>query len=285
MTKEYSVLRFVHLTDPHLMPAGEPLYGSDPAARLAAAFAHVSEHAKEARCVVLTGDLAHGGRPESYAVLAGLLRDLAIPCHLMVGNHDDRAALRRQFPDLPGAENEHLQYAVDYEEASFLLLDTLKDDDHQGALCEDRLDWLEAALAERAGRTVFLFLHHPPFRLEGGDRFAEILGRHAIAHMFYGHIHRPMHGAWRGIGFTCQRGTNHQIHMTVTPSPGPMIGSQEPPAYGLVTLREEGLVHVHDQHFLDDSPRFRLRNRLARAAGDIDELVEAVAADSDSKVR
>ena len=274
-----AVLRFVHVTDPHLMPPGTPLYGSHPAERLAAAFAHIAAHAEEARCVVLTGDLAHGGRSEGYAVLADLLRELSIPCHLLVGNHDNRETLRRQFPDLPGDGNDHLQYAVDYGEASLVMLDTLKDDDHQGALCEARLDWLETTLAARTGRTVLLFLHHPPFRLEGGERFAEILARHPVAHMFYGHIHRPMHGSWRGIGFSCQRGTNHQIHMTVTPSPGPMIGSQEPPAYGLITLRE-GLVHVHDQHFLDDSPRFRLRNRQARSAADLDELAAAVSDDA-----
>ena len=221
------------------------------------------------------------GRPAAYAVLAELLAGLSVPCHLMVGNHDDRTALRRHFPDLPGEGNAHLQYVVDYDEASLVMLDTMMEDDHQGELCDARLDWLEETLGRLTGRTVFLFLHHPPFRLKGGERFAEILGRHAIAHMFYGHIHRPMHGAWNGIGFTCQRGTNHQIHMTVTPSPGPMIGSQEPPAYGLVTLRD-GLVHVHDQHFLDESPRFRLRNRQAREAADFDELAAAVAADAAS---
>jgi 3',5'-cyclic AMP phosphodiesterase CpdA len=272
-------MRFVHLTDPHLTPPGTALYGSDPAARLAAAIAHINEHALEAECVVLTGDLAHQGRAESYAVLAELLSGLRPPCHLLVGNHDDRANLRRQFPELAGEGNEFLHYAVDYGAHRFVMLDTLLDDSHQGGLCENRLDWLAATLEEAAGRPVFLFLHHPPFRLEGGERFAEILASHDIRHMFYGHIHRPMHGAWNGIGFTCQRGTNHQIHMTVTPSPGPMIGCHEPPAYGLITLRD-GLVHVHDQHFLDDSPRFRLRNRRAREASDLDELAAAAAADA-----
>ena len=36
--------KLIHLTDPHLMPPGKPLYGLDPEAGLAAAISHIAAH-------------------------------------------------------------------------------------------------------------------------------------------------------------------------------------------------------------------------------------------------
>ena len=46
--------------------------------------------------------------------------------------------------------------------------------------------------------------------LADGEILGEILNSHAnVKHLFCGHLHRPLHGAWRGIPFSCQPSTVH----------------------------------------------------------------------------
>ena len=90
-------LSFIHLTDLHLVAPGEVLYGLDPAVRLQAAVESIiSRHgpgcAAPAEFAVITGDLAHLGEVAAYEALKEILRPLPFPCHLLLGNHDDRGA-------------------------------------------------------------------------------------------------------------------------------------------------------------------------------------------------
>jgi 3',5'-cyclic-AMP phosphodiesterase len=63
------VLKVMHLTDPHLTPPGETIFGLDPNARLQAAIADINAYHRDAALVLLTGDLSQDGNPESYAAL------------------------------------------------------------------------------------------------------------------------------------------------------------------------------------------------------------------------
>ena len=105
---------------------------------------------------------------------------------------------------------------------------------------------------------VYLFMHHPPFSVglpcvdrlglgTDGKRLAEVVVPHAnIRHLFFGHVHRPVTGSWRGIPYSTMRGTNHQVPfdfdaVEVVPK------SHEQPAYAVVFLEEhQTTVHFHD---------------------------------------
>jgi len=52
-------VKFIHLTDPHVISGGLPLYGRDPAAGLAAAVADINARHADAEMVVMTGDLTN----------------------------------------------------------------------------------------------------------------------------------------------------------------------------------------------------------------------------------
>ena len=67
------MLKLLQITDCHLVPPGGTLFGSDPNARLAAAFADINRNHPDAALCVLTGDIAHDGDRPSYAVLRDLL--------------------------------------------------------------------------------------------------------------------------------------------------------------------------------------------------------------------
>ena len=83
-------MKFVILTDTHLVPAGRLLYALDPAARLAAAVQAINREHDGLAFVIVTGDLAHWGEQGAYEELKERLTGLRVPAVLMMGNHDRR---------------------------------------------------------------------------------------------------------------------------------------------------------------------------------------------------
>lgn len=261
-------MKFIHLTDTHVVGAGLSLYGGNPARRLARAVDSINAEHADAEFVVVTGDLTHWGEPDAYDVLAGELARLVVPVRPMVGNHDDTPAFARAFPAVGRDPAGFVQYAEDRDGTLCLFLDTTERGTHAGQYCRARLDWLAARLGEGTG-PVLLFMHHPPFdlgiaaldriRMRDDAAFFEVLRPHAhrIRHLFIGHVHRAAFGNWRGLSFSTMRGLNHQVALELDPGSRTIPGSFEPPAYGVVLLDDERvIVHLHD--FADASPRFRL---------------------------
>ncbi len=82
-----------------------------------------------------------------------------------------------------------------------------------------------------------------------------------LRHLFFGHVHRPVSGSWRGVPFSALRSTVHQVALDwETEYPVPY--TLETPGYNVIFLEpDKTVVHHHD--FLDDSrlppaPRSRL---------------------------
>ncbi len=248
-------MKIIQVTDLHLVAPGERLHGLDPLGRLDAALADIAAHHGDAALVVFSGDLADAGAPAAYEALRDRLARFPVPVRLMLGNHDDRAAFRAVFPEVP-VEHGFVQTVVDTGEGRLILLDTLDQGAVPGRLCDDRLAWLDARLAEAAGRPVYIFLHHPPFRLHmpvldavrllDDQAFLAACRRHGdIRHVFAGHVHRPVTGSWQGLTFSALRGTNHQSSFDFTTGQGATI--EEPPAYAVILIDAAGVVvHFHD---------------------------------------
>ncbi len=258
------MLKLIQITDCHLVPEGQRLFESDPGARLAVAIDSViAEHA-DADLVVFTGDLAHDGRPEAYALLRRELGRLPVPWQLLPGNHDERAALCEAFPEIATDGDGFLQAVRDLDGVRLVFLDTVEPGTHAGVYCARRRAWLDAALAERRGRPAYLFMHHPPmpigmprldqYGLAERDAFATCLGGGDVRHIFFGHVHRPVSGSWRGIPVSSLPGTNHQNQLDLSEG-RENLSSLEPPAYAVILIGEDStLVHLHA--FADRSARF-----------------------------
>jgi Icc protein len=260
-------MKFIHVTDTHFVPPGRLLYGLDPIERLRAAVADINAHHRDAAFAIFTGDLAHFGELDAYRALREVLNELALPYHLLLGNHDDRQNFLKVFPESPQDENGFVQFSLETEIGSFICLDTNEPGVSWGVLCDKRLDWLEAALARASGRPVYLFMHHPPFpvgirrmdtiSLRDTARLAAIARKGAdIRHLFFGHLHRPIGGSWLGVPFTTMRGTNHQVALNFVVE-NEVPGSHEPPAYAIV-FAEDGLTVVHFHDYLDKTNTFVL---------------------------
>lgn len=190
-------MRIVQITDTHIVAKGSH-WLSDPSTqtegRLSRAIARINQLAPDA--VILSGDATDDGSPASYKHLKELLAPLEAPLFLTPGNHDDRDALRTAF-SLPEG---FIQYTVDAFPVRLLCLDSHIPGEAGGLLCDQRLDWLEAALQTHPEKPTLLFLHHPPVKtgmkcfdkilLAPSPRFESLVQRHPqILALLCGHYH------------------------------------------------------------------------------------------------
>ncbi|MCS5589753.1 MAG: metallophosphoesterase, partial [Candidatus Thioglobus sp.] len=79
------------------MPRGTDLYGLDPCKRLETCIESINEYHSDADLCIITGDLTDQGDREAYRDLRGILKQLSIPYHLLVGNHDHRQIFSEIF--------------------------------------------------------------------------------------------------------------------------------------------------------------------------------------------
>ena len=277
-------MKFVILTDTHLVPAGRRLYALDPAARLAAAVELINRDHDDLTFVIVTGDLAHWGEQGAYEALKDRLAALRVPVVLMMGNHDRREAFRAVFHAGDDDGNGFVQAVRHFDHATVVTLDTLGEgrDVHAGRLCPQRLSFLEHALSDAPrDKPVLLFQHHPPlelglphmdaFKLQDSEAEWQVLQRTRMPDfMFFGHIHRPAAGVWRGIPFHIQRATSHQVAFDLATS-AYIPGTHEWPDYSLVTVAGSDIV-ILQRSFLYEGPTFSLDGSDAQAASSVGEL-------------
>ena len=274
--------KLIHVTDPHLPPPGQNLCALDAAGRLRAVVDDVNRLHGDAAGLVLTGDIAYHGHEAGYQLAHDILGKLEIPYHLLIGNHDNREIFKRIFSTIPVDGDGFIQYVVELNIGSLIILDTVRHGEEEGEMCEARLCWLEDRLKERVGQPVFIFMHHPPFdvgiqsvdkiKLRQSSQIARQLQQHGnVRHIFYGHVHRAISGSWQGIPTFALPSTNHQVGLLLDPS-DEMVGTHEPPAYGVVLIDDETVI-VHQKYFADQSPRFVLMDKRSMDAATVEDLV------------
>ena len=244
------------ITDTHL---GERLridgQEVDPAARLGEAVAHINGLAPRPDFVVATGDLTADGRPEDYALVAEQLGRLAMPFTVIPGNHDEREALRAAFPNRPWAElpGGFLHHVVALEPLRLIALDTIIPGESGGALCAERLAWLEAQLDEAPGQPTLIAMHHPPVSIgieafdavacrDGPALGALLRGYDCVEAVICGHVHRPISLRWAGTVVHVSPSSSYQYALELRDGQ-PLRPVDEPRAIRLLTwLPDSGLV-------------------------------------------
>jgi 3',5'-cyclic-AMP phosphodiesterase len=260
-------MRFAQISDLHIKPPGELAYGKvDTASLLGRAIDRLNALGNSLDAVLITGDLVDRGKPEEYRHLRTYLDQLHAPCYLMVGNHDDRHALRETFADHAYLQdgNTFVQYGVDIGALRIIALDSLIEGASAGTLCDERLAWLDMELAQSRGRPVVVALHHPPFSTgighmdnillerDASRQLADIVRAHPnVERVLSGHLHRPIHARFAGtIASTCPS-TAHQVMFDLR-ADAPATFIMEPPAYALHQWTGDGgLVshHVYIESF------------------------------------
>jgi 3',5'-cyclic-AMP phosphodiesterase len=178
--------------------------GCDPVSALAAAVEAVQALRPRPDAVLVSGDLAEHAEDGEYDQVRELLAPIDAPIHVLAGNHDDRAALRRHF-DVPGVNGEPVQYAAELGPLRLVVLDTTRPGEDPGALDEERLSWLDAELESAPEAPTVLAMHHPPLitgipvldaiGLPARDcrALAAVVDRHPqVRRLVAGHMHRAI---------------------------------------------------------------------------------------------
>jgi Icc protein len=235
------------ISDLHIKRPGALAYRRvDTGAYLARCIAALNGLDPRPDAVIMTGDLVDQGSPDQYEHLKALLAPLEIPYYLLVGNHDERIALRAAFPnraELQGGE--FVQYAVDVGPLRVIALDSMVPGQSAGNLCDARLAWLAAQLDAAQGKPTVVALHHPPFacgighmddlRLDpaASDKLAALIARYPnVERVICGHVHRPMFVRFGGTIASAVPAPAHQVALDLREE-APSAFVMEPPAYAL----------------------------------------------------
>ncbi|MBK9704758.1 MAG: phosphodiesterase [Betaproteobacteria bacterium] len=214
-------MKFIHITDTHLVAPGQKLYELDPLERLGQCIESINRLHSDAEFAIVTGDLAHAGNELAYRALRVAFGTLRLKTHFILGNHDSRQHFFAEFPESPRDAGGFVQYTLDTSIGRFICRIPTNPP------CIGEFYAIPPRVALRGARArrdmpVYLFMHHPPFAvglkrmdeisLQQPEKFAAIVSGHKnIRHLFFGHLHRPIGGSWHGIPFTTMRATSHQV--------------------------------------------------------------------------
>ena len=240
------------LTDLHVRANGHPAFArSDTLGALDKAVDHLNEIVPGIDAIILSGDLADKAQPEDYATLRPLLDRLAAPWFAVPGNHDGRDAMRDSLTDFDWMPKEgFIQFCIEQFPVRIIGLDTVVEGRPHGALCAQRVAWLDDCLSAAPDRPTLIFLHHPPFetgirhmdvmRLLDAEGFAEVVQRHAqIEHIACGHVHRAIQSTFAGVAATVGPSPAHAVCLDLEPDAEAQF-CFEPPAIRLFRWDETG---------------------------------------------
>jgi Icc protein len=241
-----------HLTDTHVVPRGDSLFGIDTVAQLEAAVDDMARLNPRPDVVVVTGDVTARGERDAYVVALDLLERLELPLLVVPGNHDDRAAFVEVFrPHL--IDGGFVQEVLDVGELRVVAVDTLDEGRDGGSLSEERLAALGDVLDDAPGRPTVVCMHHPPFAtgiewmdeagLEGVTNFERLIASHPqVGLIACGHIHRSISSNLGQTRVAVAPSTAFEVHLDLGHDRGVVAG---PPAYALHRFdRGQWVTHV-----------------------------------------
>lgn len=246
----------MHLSDTHLLAEGSKLGGRyDVSALLDAVAARIRRMQPTPDAIVVTGDLTDLGEPGAYrslrAVLEPLAAELGAALIWVVGNHDERPALREHLLDEAPSE-EPVIGVWDLDGLRLIALDSSVPGWHHGNLDPDQLDWLRAELAVAAPLGTLLALHHPPLpshipffdilELQNQDAFAEAIRGTDVRGILAGHLHYAMSGTFSGVPVSVAAATCYTMDLALPPEK--VNGMDAGQGFNLVHVWEDTITHT-----------------------------------------
>jgi Icc protein len=237
----------IQITDAHLFAdrqrrlRGVPTYET-----LAAVLEEARRRCPDPHWLILTGDLSHDHSEEAYRHLHELLGDWAERTLVVPGNHDDRAALLRVFPNEEASER-CVTFRKELDPWQLIGLDTHLPGELAGELSEEQIETAHYWLAEYPDRPTIIFLHHPPLEvkceymnrigLRNVDALAWLVGRNpGVRGIFGGHLHADLAEQRGELGIYTTPSTAFQLD----PDNSEVAYDFVPPGFRIIELDDDG---------------------------------------------
>jgi Icc protein len=246
-----------HFSDTHFVSPEAPLlYGvADSRGHLAELLDGLerSGHAPEA--LLFTGDLTDVGDPDAYRSLREVVEPAARRMGARVvwamGNHDDRATLRRELAGEPPSDAPY-DHVLHLGGLRVVVLDSSVPGSHHGEVTPVQLAWLADVLAEPAPEGTLVLMHHPPVpclqelavsvELREQAPLADVLRGSDVRGILAGHLHYSTSATFAGIPVSVASATCYTQDLR-TPHAGTR-GRDGAQAYNLVHVYDETVMHT-----------------------------------------
>ncbi|MBW1902139.1 MAG: metallophosphoesterase, partial [Deltaproteobacteria bacterium] len=170
--------------------------------------------------VINVGDLTrYGYSIDMDTYLFQTLEDNApYPFLPVMGNHDCRRG-SASYTYAFGGDGARV-YHFDYGHSRFVILDNC---DYQGVMpWKEQLALADGWLTEKKGYRKFVFVHYPPPEIEKWAYHAmppemsapllELMSKHQVDHVFFGHIHAYSTENYGGVDYTVTGGGGASLH-------------------------------------------------------------------------
>jgi len=253
-------LKFLVISDLHLVAPGETSMTLDTAGRLEACVAQINARYADADFVVVAGDLADLAQEAAYHRLQGILSHLTIPAHITLGNHDDRPTFLQVFGDAHAAETGCVDFVIDAKGSRVIVLDSSEPGLVHGVLTPQQIDWLTARLAEAADRPVIVVLHHNANALrissdditlrDAGPFLAALKTHPDLRQVIAGHVHLTSTAMHHGVPFTTLAGGHYSVSFNVD-APDAPFRALSGPGQMAVVLSDATTTTVLFEDFID----------------------------------
>jgi Icc protein len=214
----------VQITDTHIVPPGELLYGNtDSAAHLAESVRQINAMRPKPDVVMITGDLVENPDPVCYQYFIDLISALEMPAYVIPGNHDDPQLMLKAFADTSyfPVSDDTFQYVIDDFPFRILALNTYCVGTELPEFGQSRLSWLQQQLS-CSDKPVLIALHHPPMTtgielidMGGSEWFQQLksvlAGHSQVKLLICGHCHTDLCGRIGQAQVYMAGATSHQL--------------------------------------------------------------------------
>jgi len=190
--------KIIQVSDIHLFAdSRQELLGVNTRDSFQAVCDKILQDEKDAKLIVLSGDLSQDNSEASYRHLAEMVKPLRVPVYYIPGNHDDTKLMPQIFPLANVSNDKH----VLLDDWQLILLNSQKSHAVEGLLDTSQFDFMQTCLKKYPDHHAIVIFHHHPFHvgsawldnlgLTNAEQFWQIAATYPnIRAVLFGHVHQ-----------------------------------------------------------------------------------------------
>lgn len=240
-------VKILHITDTHLFAKdNDVLLGINTNASFCSVINEIKQQPCDFDLIVATGDFVQDGSDAAYYRFTHEIKQFAIPCVWLPGNHDVYDTMKSVFEKQNMPERKVILCG---EKWLIVMLNSQVPGKAYGLLGDNELAFLTETLNQYPSRHVMVFLHHHPVlsnccwldqhclknRVEFGNLVAQYQNIKSIA---WGHIHQNFESTWQ----QCKVFSTPSTCVQFKPSCHEFSLANDSPGWRIIELYPNGIV-------------------------------------------